>query len=259
MVQKKSIMTILKFKIITSSTPVYNDPINKIMINEALFGEEVCVLEKKKGWFLSILSSDNYKGWINSKDLGVLPVGNHKISTMRSFIKASPSVKSNDIHYLSLESRVHVEEIIENWAKITLSSKHSQQFGYIYYNDLRDIKQFSMDWVKTAEKFVNIPYLWGGRDTKGLDCSALVQLALQSSGVNVPRDTSSQIKSSKLYSIDRDQIERGTLVFWDGHVGIMLNKQNLLHANAFHMRTYVESLDLACIRMKGAKFYNLKK
>ena len=65
---------------------------------------------------------------------------------------------------------------------------------YIPSINLCKINSFVIDWVKTAEMFINIPYKWGGRDSWGIDCSALVQLSLQSSGIFFPRDTVDQKK-----------------------------------------------------------------
>ena len=99
------------------------------------------------------------------------------------------------------------------------------------------------DWVAIAELFLGTPYRWGGRDTIGIDCSALLQLSYQTYGENIPRNTSQQVKLRKKYIRDIDDLKRGCVVFWKGHVGIMIDKFNCIHANAFHMQTEVEPLN----------------
>ena len=248
-----------KLKVIRPSTPMYGNLKTKNIVNEAIFGEEVTKLDQKKDWFYSELSTDNYRGWIYSKDLGELPKENYKICCIRTFIKEKPDVKSNNIHYLPFQAKIFVDEVINDWAKVKLSKFHLHDFGYIYKKDIQKINTIEKDWVKAAKKLINVPYLWGGRDTKGLDCSGLLQLALQAGGILFPRDTSKQIICKKLYLIHKKDISRGSLVFWDGHVGIMLDKKNILHANAFHMNVTVEPLNEACTRMKNELYYNLTK
>jgi cell wall-associated NlpC family hydrolase len=104
------------------------------------------------------------------------------------------------------------------------------------------------DWVAIAEKLVASPYKWGGRCAWGLDCSALVQLALAAGGIDAPRDSGLQHHiGSGIH--DLLQLQRGDLVFWLGHVGIMQDGKNLLHANAYHMAVASEPLGDAIARI----------
>lgn len=228
--------------IIKPSSPMYSSPKNKTLISECLFGEKIKITEKKQNWLLCELLCDNYIGWINTDDVGYLPEENYKISKIRTFIKVLPNFNAPEIHYLPFESKVFVEEIIDDWAKICLSETHKQRFGYIFKKDINPINFYNKDWVKTAESMINIPYRWGGRDTIGIDCSALLQLALSSTGVMIPRDTLEQEKHNVFKKIKKKEIDRGTIVFWNGHVGIMIDNYNIIHANAFHMSTKVEPL-----------------
>ena len=99
------------------------------------------------------------------------------------------------------------------------------------------------DWVAIAELSLGTPYRWGGRDTIGIDCSALLQLSYQTYGEDIPRNTSQQVKLKKKYVKDINNLKRGCVVFWKGHVGIMIDKFNCIHANAFHMQTKIEPLN----------------
>ena len=101
------------------------------------------------------------------------------------------------------------------------------------------------DHVAVAERFLETPYLWGGRTSEGIDCSGLVQTALDAAGVASPRDSDMiEAGSGEPIAIDdpRTPLERGDLVFWKGHVGIMRDSATLLHANGWHMKTVSEPL-----------------
>jgi cell wall-associated NlpC family hydrolase len=111
--------------------------------------------------------------------------------------------------------------------------------------------RFARDFVEIAERFIGTPYLWGGRTRLGLDCSALVQLALEASGRSCPRDSDlqqAQVGVDVLVPPDLEGLERGDLVFWQGHVGIMMDGVMMVHANAHHMAVAVEPLKDAADR-----------
>ncbi|MEM9268286.1 MAG: NlpC/P60 family protein, partial [Pseudomonadota bacterium] len=76
------------------------------------------------------------------------------------------------------------------------------------------------DPVDHALSYLGTPYLWGGRSAYGLDCSALVQLSHWPAGVSLWRDSDQQAGQGK--ELDRAELSRGDLVFWSGHVGMMV-------------------------------------
>ena len=96
---------------------------------------------------------------------------------------------------------------------------------------------------------MGVPYVWGGKTAAGLDCSGLIQTALQAAGISAPRDTDMMEKAIGL-PLDRAEAQRGDLVFWKGHMGVMLDATHLLHANAFHMEVFAEPLDQAIARIE---------
>jgi cell wall-associated NlpC family hydrolase len=111
---------------------------------------------------------------------------------------------------------------------------------------------FEGDCVDQAARFVGVPYLWGGRSARGLDCSALVQLALHAVGLPAPRDSDMQAALLGQPLAADAPPARGDLVFWRGHVGIMLDGARLLHANAHHMAVAIEPLGGAVARIAAA-------
>ena len=107
-----------------------------------------------------------------------------------------------------------------------------------------------------AESFLAAPYLWGGKESLGLDCSGLTQMALRASGIDVPRDADQQETALTFVwrnvTLDGNR-ERGDIVFWPGHVGIMTDSENLLHANASSMDVALEPFAEAEARIRQAE------
>lgn len=208
---------------------------------ECLFGETVEVLEERLEWIYCRLKTDNYYGWVKKKGLGKLKKPTHRVITNRTFVYTEKNQKANCLLYLPLGSKLAIENIQSAWAELILYD-HDTQLGYVPRNHIVCLDHRSKDWVTTAEMLVGTPYKWGGRDTIGIDCSALLQLSYQTYGENIPRNTSQQINLNKNCISDISDLERGHVVFWKGHVCIMIDKFKCIHANAFHMQTKIEPL-----------------
>ncbi|MEA2916821.1 MAG: hypothetical protein QOJ15_8902, partial [Bradyrhizobium sp.] len=109
------------------------------------------------------------------------------------------------------------------------------------------------DYVTVAERFVGTPYLWGGKSSFGIDCSGLVQMALNAAGTPCLRDSDMQQDSlgRPLYAAESGKLQRGDLIFWKGHVAIVRDALTIVHANAHHMATVIENTQEAIARIKG--------
>ncbi len=117
---------------------------------------------------------------------------------------------------------------------------------------LAAVDTFAPDFVTVAERFVGTPYVWGGRTRLGLDCSGLVQTAMHAAGLDCPRDSDMQqaeLGTRVEVRSDLGGLQRGDLVFWKGHVGVMTDPIMLLHANAYHMAVTAEPLTAAVERI----------
>jgi cell wall-associated NlpC family hydrolase len=225
--------------------PAFDAPLD----TEALFGEAVTVYESNdEGWSWGQLAVDGYVGWFPTEALGEPgPEPEHRTGVLRSFVFPGPSIKLPPLAALSLGSRISVAQETGDFAV-------TDRGGYLWRGHLVPAGTVETDPVAVAERFVGVPYLWGGRTSLGLDCSGLVQVALAAAGIAAPRDSDMQEKQLGVPLSPDAPLRRGDLVFWKGHVGLMLDGDQLLHANGHHMLVVVEHLAAARDRIlsKGA-------
>jgi cell wall-associated NlpC family hydrolase len=153
-------------------------------------------------------------------------------------IYPEPSFKTRPVTGLGFMSRIVVNENVEKDGFLSVPGT-----GWIYARHIKPLSALAgVDPVYTAMRFLGCPYLYGGRTANGMDCSALVQLALNRTGITCPRDSGPQERALG-HSIPRAQARKGDLVFFPGHVGIMLDDQHVINASARTMCVEVERLD----------------
>lgn len=234
-------------QVIAAAAAVRRAPSDEAMLEtQALFGDGFTAYEDKDGWCWGQMASDGYVGFVRSADLtSDIVAPTHEIAVLRTYAFTGPDLKSPPRLSLSLNSRLSVLETDGKWAR----AAHA---GWVYAAHLRPLGAHAGDWVAEAERFVGAPYLWGGKDSFGLDCSGLMQTAMASAGVAAPRDTDMQEASvGRAITVDLGALKRGDLVFWKGHVGVMLDGERLLHANAHHMMTAIEPVREAVARIEA--------
>ncbi|WP_340647356.1 NlpC/P60 family protein [Phenylobacterium sp.] len=208
-------------------------------VDQVLFGETFEVLEADAGFCWGQARRDGYVGFVAKADLAPqAPAPTHRISAIRTYAFKAASIKSPALGPYSLGSLICVEARDGRFVKAVGS-------GWFVEAHLTPIGRFETDFVAVAERYLGTPYLWGGRESLGLDCSGLVQQALLACGRACPRDTDQQA----LMGRPVESLARGDLVFWRGHVAIMLDSETILHANAHHMATAIEPLAEAVARI----------
>jgi cell wall-associated NlpC family hydrolase len=159
-----------------------------------------------------------------------------------------PSIKLTPVETLSLGCKLRVARVHAEFA-VTADN------GYKPLRHLGDANERERDFVAVAERFVGTPYLWGGKSSLGLDCSALVQLALTAAGVACLRDSDMQGQTLGApidIAGDLSKLRRGDLLFWKGHVAIVRDNATLIHANAYHMAVAIEPTAEAVARIRAA-------
>ena len=215
---------------------------------QALKGERVTVYDRNaEGWAWGQLDSDGYVGWLPDSGLakpGAAPT--HKITAIRTFAFPGPSIKLPPVETLPMAAMVVVTREDGVFAV-------TREGWYLPKPHVAVIDYREPDFVTVAERFVGTPYLWGGKSSFGIDCSGLVQIALNATGTPCLRDSDMQQDSlgRPLYAAESGKLQRGDLIFWKGHVAIVRDALTIVHANAHHMATVIENTQEAIARIKG--------
>ena len=239
-------------RIIAPSAAVLREPRPDAAIDtEALAGEALMVYERHEGFAWVQLATDRYVGYVAETALSMhAPAPGHKLGVLRSFVYPGPSMKLAPTGHLSLGAAVHIVAITGEFAELATG-------GFIWRQHLVPLGHAMPDAVAIAEWFIGTPYLWGGKTSLGLDCSGLVQLALGAAGMLAPRDSDmqeAQLGHQIALAGDLSGLQRGDIMFWKGHVGLMRDATTLIHANGHHMLVVSEPLAEAAARIvaKGA-------
>jgi cell wall-associated NlpC family hydrolase len=213
-------------------------------MDQLLFGEVFDVIEEEGAFLWGQAHRDGYVGFVEAAALAPPgPTPTHWISAIRTYAFAEPTIKSKASGPYSMNAQVTVETVEGRLARVAGA-------GWMAVEHLSPIGAFARDPAAVAERYLGAPYLWGGRESLGLDCSGLVQQAMFACGLACPRDADMQ--QALGHEIARAEFGRGDLVFWKGHVAIGLDASRILHANAHHMAVAVEPLDAAVERIKAA-------
>ena len=213
---------------------------------QALFGERVTVYDECDGWAWVQLACDGYVGYLPASALSErIEAPTHWVRAPSTWLYARPDFKSPPSVSLSMNAAVRVVAMDAAFAKLV-------DGRFVPAPHIAEQRWHASDFVAVAEGFLGVPYVWGGKTRAGVDCSGLLQLAIQASGRPCPRDSDMQlaeIGDTTVVGHDLSGVARGDLVFWPGHVGIMLDPDRLLHANAHHMAVAVEPLRVAAERI----------
>jgi hypothetical protein len=215
---------------------------------EALRGERVTVYDIHEGWAWGQLAGDGYVGWLPEHALSRrAPKVTHKVTALRTFGFPGPSIKLPPRETLTLGAAINVARQADGFFV-------SDDGLFLPPQHLTTLDARESDFVDVAERFVATPYLWGGKSSLGIDCSGLVQLSLAACGIAAPRDSDMQETAlgRSVPATEKNNLQRGDLIFWKGHVAIVRDASSIVHANAFHMATAIEPLAAAITRIAAA-------
>lgn len=214
---------------------------------EALFGESIRVFDVAGDWAWVQLEWDGYVGYLEVSAIG--PASRrptHRIRSRSAIAYAEPSAVTAPVRTLPMNGLVTVVEEDGPFAALA-------EGGFAGTAHLAAEGSIEDDFVAVAEGFVGVPYLFGGRSWLGIDCSGLVQMSLAAAGVAAPRDSDmqqSELGDAVEVGDDLAGLMRGDLVFWPGHVAIMINDNEVVHATATHMSVLREAVSVVADRAR---------
>ena len=190
---------------------------------EILFGEQFIVTKKFKKFFYGYSAYERYHGYVAKKDLTITSnQNNYIVQKGKAFLYKKNNNKSKINKFLYLNSRVYIPKLGKNFSQLN-------QY-WIRNEDIKKIKvEKNTNFIQSLKYFKNTKYVWGGNTCDGIDCSGLVQEMLKNIFLKCPRDSKDQEKFFKK-KIKINQIKKGDLLFWKGHVAIALNKNESVHA-----------------------------
>jgi len=208
---------------------------------QMLLGQGFTVLEVHNGWAFGFDSVDNYVGYLPQAAVAKTGAPTHRVVVRQSHIYPAPDFKSREIATLSFLCELEVVGEVGRFAELAGG-------GFVPRPHVKPLSWLTGDAVSVAELFLGTPYLWGGNCGSGIDCSGLVQLALLAAGRACPRDSDMQ---ESLGSEVRGPLRRGDLLFWKGHVAMVVDETRIIHANAYHMAVAYEGIEAAIARIEA--------
>lgn len=211
--------------------PLRLEPSDKSeIVSQVLFGEHFEIVEQLKQWSRIKMQFDDYEGWVDSKQFKIISESNYIQLSEEAII-----LNGDLVDYITDHNNLLIP--IPLGASISFLSKN--EINTTNYNfegtKISGIKP-KAELIRTAFMYLNAPYLWGGKNPFGIDCSGFTQMVYKLNGYKLLRDASQQAKQGEALSFIEES-EPGDLAFFDNdegniiHVGIMMEDNYIIHAS----------------------------
>ena len=197
---------------------------NSEIVSQIIYGEKFEIIKKINNWFKIKNSYDGYIGYIKKQVLLDNFKPSHKVVSLKSFIFK----KNKNLKYIKTNNSLPFASKV----MIVNSGKKFSEFQknlWLKNKDIVEINYIEKNFQKVLKLFLNTKYKWGGKIYNGIDCSGLLQIFFQFNNIFIPRDTKDQIKFFRSVKL-KNNFQKGTLIFWKGHIAICINKKSLIHA-----------------------------
>lgn len=206
--------------------------------SEVVFGERFDVYDRRDGWVWGQCGTDGYVGWTPAAALAPTHAApTHVLAARYSFLFPAPDVKAPALDTLPMGARLAVAADHGRFLEL------ADGRGFVFAGHAVPLAEWGAapDPVAVAESLLGVPYLWGGRSPLGVDCSGLVQLCLAAIGVQAPRD--SDMQREELGERVEGPPRRGDIACFPGHVALMRDESQVIHATANSLNVCIEPLD----------------
>ena len=195
---------------------------NSEVTSQILYGEKFTILSRKKKWIKIKTTYDNYSGYIRNNNFFKNFKPTNKIYKIKSKIFKK---KGNKF--------LQTKKFLYFGSGISIINKEQKFFEFeknkwIKKEDTKKINHKEKNFAKVLKLFLNTKYLWGGKTSNGIDCSALIQIYFYYNRFFFPRDSKDQIKYCKKKL--KIKMIKNNIIFWKGHVAYCLSKNKLIHA-----------------------------
>lgn len=229
--------------VVTSTADILGDAGEPQLItnndSQLLYGEQFQVEESRGAYVYGYSLVDNYAGSVERVQLiKDAPKATHIVKIHATHLYPEPSFKTRPTLSLSFMSRI----ILTDRTDGDFIQLHDG--SWIFMDHVAPLDGFIMpeDMAHTATMFIGTPYLYGGRSKYGIDCSGLIQQVMMAHGHPCPlRDCKDQ-EGTIGSSVETKDLQRNDIVYFKGHVGIMLDDKYILNATARHMSTVIEDI-----------------
>ena len=224
-------------------TEIHAEPHATAMpVSALMHGEEFAVLDVAGDWAWGYCLHDNYLGYLRFAELGADFDATHIVSAPATLVVAAPSTKAPVVARYPMGAQLACGEPSACGTYLACEN------GFVPAAHVSEIGDVAASPADLAERLVGTPYSWGGRSGDAIDCSGLVQLVFGLKGILAPRDADMQQAEFGEDLPEDAALVRGDLVFFPGHVGIMADAEQIIHANGTAMAVSVESLADAAAR-----------
>ena len=231
---------------------IYSKPSSKSeVISQILYGEKFKIIEKKKDWYKIRNNYDNYIGFIKKRKFNQKFQPTNKIYKLKSKIykkKNNKFISTNNFLYFA--SGICVKKRKKNFIEF-------EKNKWIKIDDTKKIDHYENNFIKIFKLFLGSKYLWGGKTSIGIDCSALIQIYFYYNRTFFPRDTKDQIKFCKRKS--KKKLYKGDIIFWKGHVGTCINQSKFIHAYGPRKKVLVMPTNLTIKLIEKTAKLSIKK